>query len=97
MADVLTDDQPVHRARSPIASRRRNTELTLIVMAGLITAVAYAVAALGTNAEIPPESSCLSASCSACWCARTSSCVWLHAAPTAHSYPLPHSSTASAS
>ncbi len=40
--------------RSPIARRRRNTELTLIIMAALITGVAYTVAALGTNAEIPP-------------------------------------------
>lgn len=40
--------------RSPIARRRRNTELTLIIMVGLITGAAYTVAALGTNAEIPP-------------------------------------------
>ena len=42
------------RPRSPIARRRRNTELTLIIMAGLITGAAYTIAALGTNAEIPP-------------------------------------------
>ena len=40
--------------RSPIARRRRNTELTLIIMVGLITGAAYTIAALGTNAEIPP-------------------------------------------
>ena len=40
--------------RSPIARRRRSTELTLIIMVGLITGCAYTVAALGTNAEIPP-------------------------------------------
>jgi len=40
--------------RSPIARRRRNTELALIIMVGLITGVAYTIAALGTNAEIPP-------------------------------------------
>ena len=55
MADGLIDNHPVHRTRSPIAARRRTTELTLIIMAALITAAAYAVAALGTNAEIPPE------------------------------------------
>ena len=42
------------RITSPIARRRRNTELSLVVMAALITASAYAIAALGTNAEIPP-------------------------------------------
>lgn len=42
------------RVRSPIARRRRNTELTLVIMAALFTGVAYAVASLGTNAEIPP-------------------------------------------
>ena len=36
--------------RSPIARRRRNTELMLIIMVGLITGAAYTVAALGTNA-----------------------------------------------
>jgi len=36
-----------------LAQRRRSTELTLVVMAGLITASAYTLAALGTNAEIP--------------------------------------------
>ena len=40
-------------ADSPIASRRRNTELTLVVMAALITGAAYTIAALGTTAEIP--------------------------------------------
>ncbi len=42
------------RVRSPLAQQRRRTELTLVVMAALITAAAYAIAALGTNAEIPP-------------------------------------------
>jgi peptidoglycan glycosyltransferase len=36
-----------------IVRRRRSTELTLVVMAGLITAVAYTLASLGANAEIP--------------------------------------------
>ena len=38
---------------SAIAQRRRSTELTLIVMAGAITAVAYTLASLGANAIIP--------------------------------------------
>ncbi len=33
--------------------RRRTTELTLVVMAGAITAVAYTLASLGANSEIP--------------------------------------------
>ena len=36
-----------------LVRRRRSTELTLVVMAGLITAVAYTLASLGANAEIP--------------------------------------------
>ena len=39
---------------SPIASARRRTELGLIVMAATITGVAYTLASLGKNAEIPP-------------------------------------------
>jgi cell division protein FtsW (lipid II flippase) len=39
---------------SDVARRRRNAELTLIVMVGLIIAAAYTIAALGTNEEIPP-------------------------------------------
>ena len=39
---------------SPLARSRRTTELTLLVMAALITGAAYTVTALGTNAEIPP-------------------------------------------
>jgi cell division protein FtsW (lipid II flippase) len=42
------------RAAAPLAHHRRNAEFTLIVMAALITAAAYTIAALGTNAEIPP-------------------------------------------
>ncbi len=42
------------RAYSPLAQRRRSTELTLLVMAALITGSAYTITALGTNAEIPP-------------------------------------------
>jgi cell division protein FtsW (lipid II flippase) len=38
---------------STIARRRRSTELTLIVMAGAITAVAYTLASLGANSVIP--------------------------------------------
>jgi cell division protein FtsW (lipid II flippase) len=40
-------------ATSAIARSRRNTELTLVVMAGLITVAAYILASLGANAEIP--------------------------------------------
>jgi cell division protein FtsW (lipid II flippase) len=39
---------------SPLARSRRTTELTLLVMAAMITGAAYTVTALGTNAEIPP-------------------------------------------
>ena len=39
---------------SPLARSRRSTELTLVVMAALITGAAYTITALGTNAEIPP-------------------------------------------
>jgi cell division protein FtsW (lipid II flippase) len=42
------------RPDSPLARSRRATELTLLVMATLITGTAYTIAALGTNAEIPP-------------------------------------------
>jgi peptidoglycan glycosyltransferase len=40
-------------ASSPIARRRRNAELTLVVMAGLFTGAAYVTASLGANAVIP--------------------------------------------
>ena len=42
------------RAAAPLAYRRRNAELTLIIMAAGITAIAYTLASLGSNAEIPP-------------------------------------------
>ncbi|MGB0114259.1 MAG: FtsW/RodA/SpoVE family cell cycle protein [Ilumatobacteraceae bacterium] len=44
----------VRQPDSPLAKSRRTTELTLLVMAALITGAAYAITALGTNAEIPP-------------------------------------------
>jgi len=44
----------IERPDSPLARNRRTTELTLLVMAALITGAAYTVTALGTNAEIPP-------------------------------------------
>lgn len=44
----------IRRPDSPMARSRRTTELTLVVMAALITGAAYTVTALGTNAEIPP-------------------------------------------
>jgi len=47
-------DEPGRRGDSPLARSRRNTELSLVVMAALITGSAYTIAALGTNAEIPP-------------------------------------------
>lgn len=66
MTETLTGDLDVEvtetrrqarqRRRTELAlpRRRRNEELTLIIMAGLITGAAYTLAALGTNAEIPP-------------------------------------------
>jgi cell division protein FtsW (lipid II flippase) len=42
------------RALAPLAFRRRNAELTLIIMAAVITTAAYTIASLGSNAEIPP-------------------------------------------
>jgi len=38
---------------SPLASARRNSELGLVVMAAAITAVAYVLAALGKNSQMP--------------------------------------------
>jgi cell division protein FtsW (lipid II flippase) len=40
-------------ASSPIATARRNSELGLVVMAAAITGVAYTLAALGQNSQIP--------------------------------------------
>src|SRR6476469_8045864 len=40
-------------ATSPIARARRSTELSLIVMAAVLTAGAYTLASLGENAVIP--------------------------------------------
>ena len=40
-------------AASPIARARRSTELSLVIMAGVITGGAYVLAALGENAAIP--------------------------------------------
>jgi cell division protein FtsW (lipid II flippase) len=48
------DDPTTVVVDSPLARSRRTTELTLLVMAALITGAAYTVTALGTNAEIPP-------------------------------------------
>jgi len=50
---VYADGAIARGADSPIARRRRSTELSLLVMAALITGSAYTIAALGTNAEIP--------------------------------------------
>jgi peptidoglycan glycosyltransferase len=50
----VEDDGIVERPDSPLARSRRTTELTLVIMAALITGAAYTVTALGTNAEIPP-------------------------------------------
>ena len=47
------DGATARGADSPIARRRRSTELTLVVMVALIIGAAYTIAALGTNAEIP--------------------------------------------
>jgi peptidoglycan glycosyltransferase len=41
------------RAAAPLAYRRRNAELTLMLMAAAITTIAYTVASLGDDAEIP--------------------------------------------
>jgi peptidoglycan glycosyltransferase len=41
-------------AVSPLAASRRSTELSLVILAGVITAVAYTLASLGKNAVIPP-------------------------------------------
>ncbi|MFK8024637.1 MAG: FtsW/RodA/SpoVE family cell cycle protein [Ilumatobacter sp.] len=61
MTDTLEPDLEPHRlsrrerrAAAPLAYRRRNAELTLIIMAALITTAAYTIASLGSNAEIPP-------------------------------------------
>ena len=54
LATAEETDAAPHRSFSPFARRRRNTELVLLLLAGVITGAAYTVAALGTNAEIPP-------------------------------------------
>ena len=57
MSAVSTDeayDSGAPTVDSPLARSRRSTELTLVIMAALITGAAYTIAALGTNAEIPP-------------------------------------------
>ena len=38
---------------SPLARARRSTELSLVVMAGMITAIAYTFASLGQYTQIP--------------------------------------------
>ena len=60
MTDLLESDlEPTRlgrrerKALAPLAYRRRNAELSLVVMAAGITIGAYVVASLGTNAEIP--------------------------------------------
>ena len=50
----VEDDDIVVRPVSPLARSRRTTELTLLVLAAVITGAAYTITALGTNAEIPP-------------------------------------------
>ena len=40
-------------AKSPIAAARRKNEFGLVLMAALITAIAYTLASLGKNAQIP--------------------------------------------
>ena len=52
--DTTTSAVPDVVVDSPLARSRRSTELTLVVMAALITGAAYTITALGTNAEIPP-------------------------------------------
>jgi peptidoglycan glycosyltransferase len=55
MSDLdTTTAEPDVVVDSPLARSRRSTELTLVVMAALITGAAYTITALGTNAEIPP-------------------------------------------
>ncbi len=48
------DFEADRRLASPVARWRRNAELQLIIMVGLIIGAAYTIAALGTDAEIPP-------------------------------------------
>ncbi len=100
LAMTVADDFAAGRDRaySPFAQRRRNTELTLLVMATLITGSAYTITALGTNAEIPPGIGVVRrASSWACSCAPTSSCASSRAVPTARCSRWPHCSTASVS
>ncbi|MEM9038607.1 MAG: FtsW/RodA/SpoVE family cell cycle protein [Actinomycetota bacterium] len=47
-------DRRERRLANALPRRRRNAELSLMIMAACITGAAYTVAALGTNAEIPP-------------------------------------------
>jgi cell division protein FtsW (lipid II flippase) len=41
------------RGKGPVARRRRRTELALMIMGGVVTSLAYLLASLGRNAEIP--------------------------------------------
>jgi peptidoglycan glycosyltransferase len=51
---MSTATDVARRTVPPIARWRRNTELSLVVMAGLITATAYTLASLGVDADVPP-------------------------------------------
>ena len=82
--------------RSP--RRRRNTELTLLVMAALITGVGLHDHGARHERRDPAGNRCLRRHPRwACSCARTSSCASSPAGPTARCCPSPHCSTASAS
>ena len=55
MTDLTTLDLDGEvQVDSPLARHRRSTELSLVVMAALITGAAYTIMALGTDAEVPP-------------------------------------------
>ena len=83
-------------ATSPIARARRSTELSLVVMAGLITAGAYTLASLGEYAVIPARIVPFLAVLLGLLCSPTSPCAGSPPAPTRRCCRSPRSSTASA-
>ena len=84
------------RAYSPFAQRRRNTELTLLVMAALITGVGLHDHRARHERRDPAGYRPLRRHPAwACCCAPTSSCASSPAAPTARCSPSPRCSTAS--
>ena len=81
---------------SPLATSRRNTELGLILMAGLITGSAYTLSALGRDSNIPANLVGFVLFVMGLLVTAHIATRYLAAAPTACCCRWPRSSTASA-